>query len=93
MSARNSKNSGGGVLIKQPDIFQLRYMKGSAEHPFLNKFLPMHLTDIKINYSQSGTYSTFYDGTPTHMSLSCSFQEVNPVYQEDYAEAGEGVGY
>ena len=93
MSARNNKNSGGGVLIKQPDIFQLRYMKGSAEHPFLNKFLPMHLTDIKINYSQSGTYSTFYDGTPTHMSLSCSFQEVNPVYQEDYAEAGEGVGY
>ena len=93
MSARNNKNSGGGVLIKQPDIFQLRYMKGSAEHPFLNKFLPMHLTDIKINYSQSGTYSTFYDGTPTHMSLSCSFQEVNPVYQEDYEEAGEGVGY
>ena len=93
MAARNNKNSGGGVLIKQPDIFQLRYMKGSEEHPFLNKFLPMHLTDMKINYAASGTYSTFYDGTPSHMSVSCSFQEVNPVYQEDYAEAGEGVGY
>ena len=93
MSAKNNKDKGKGVFIKQPDIFQLRYMKGASEHPFLNKFLPMHLTDMKINYAASGTYSTFYDGTPSHMSVSCSFQEVNPVYQEDYEEAGEGVGY
>ena len=92
-AAKNNRDKGRGVFIKQPDIFQLRYMKGASEHPFLNKFLPMHLTDMKINYAASGTYSTFYDGTPSHMSVSCSFQEVNPVYQEDYAEAGEGVGY
>ena len=93
MAAKNNKKKGKGVFIKQPDIFQLQYMKGSQEHPFLNKFLPMHLTDMKISYSQSGTYSTFWDGTPTHMSVSCSFQEVNPVYQEDYDDAGQGVGY
>ena len=93
MSARNNANKGKGVFIKQPDIFQLRYMKGASEHPFLNKFLPMHLTDMKINYAASGTYSTFYDGTPSHMSVSCSFQEVNPIYQEDYDDAGQGVGY
>ena len=93
MSAKNNKDKGGGVFIKQPDIFQLRYMKGASEHPFLNKFLPMHLTDMKINYAASGTYSTFYDGTPSHMSVSCSFQEVNPVYQEDFDNAGQGVGY
>ena len=93
MSAKNNKDKGRGVFIKQPDIFQLRYMKGASEHPFLNKFLPMHLTDMKINYAASGTYSTFYDGTPSHMSVSCSFQEVNPVYQEDFDDAGQGVGY
>ena len=93
MAARNNGKTGKGIFIKQPDIFQLEYMKGSSEHPFLNKFLPTHLTDMKINYSQSGTYSTFHDGTPTHMTVSCSFQEVNPVYQEDYDEAGQGVGY
>ena len=93
MSPRNNRKKGKGVFIKQPDIFQLQYMKGGGEHPFLNKFLPMHLTDMKINYSQSGTYSTFWDGTPSHMTASCSFTEVNPVYQEDYDEAGQGVGY
>ena len=93
MSAKNNKDKGKGVFIKQPDIFQLRYMKGASEHPFLNKFLPMHLTDMKINYAACGTYSTFYDGTPSHMSVSCSFQEVNPVYQEDFDDAGQGVGF
>ena len=93
MAARNNKNEGKGVFIKQPDIFQLQYLKGGKEHPFLNKFLPAHLTDLKINYAQSGTYSSFWDGTPSHMTVSCAFQEVNPVYQEDYDEAGQGVGY
>ena len=93
MSPRNNRKKGNGVFIKQPDIFQLQYLKGGQEHPFLNKFLPMHLTDMKINYSSSGTYSTFWDGTPSHMTASCSFTEVNPVYQEDYDEAGKGVGY
>ena len=84
-----------GIFIKQPDIFQLEYKQGSKPHPFLNKFLPAHLTNMKVNYTQSGNYSTFYDGTPTHMSVQCSFTEVNPVYQEDYdgEDAGEGVGY
>ena len=93
MAPRNNKDKGKGIFIKQPDIFQLQYMKGGEEHPFLNKFLPMHLTDMKINYSSSGTYSTFWDGTPSHMTVNCSFTEVNPVYQEDYDEAGKGVGY
>ena len=93
MAPRNNRDKGKGIFIKQPDIFQLQYLKGGREHPFLNKFLPMHLTDLKINYSSSGTYSTFWDGTPSHMTASCSFTEVNPVYQEDYDEAGKGVGY
>ena len=93
MAAKAQNDKGRGIFIKQPDIFQLEYKKGGGEHPFLNKFLPMHLTDMKINYSASGTYSTFYDGTPTHMIVQCSFTEVNPVYKEDYANAGKGVGY
>ena len=54
----------------------------------------MHLTDMKIDYTASNTYSTFYDGTPTHMIVQCSFTEVNPVYKEDYdSSSGKGVGY
>ena len=55
----------------------------------------MALVETKVNYSGSGTFSTFHDGTPTHIKLSLTFKELNPVYREDYDEGigKNGVGY
>ena len=81
-----------GVFIKQPSIFQLTYKQGNGPHPFLNRFLPAVLSDMKVNYSASGTFSAFYDGTPTHMQVDLQFKELNPIFREDY-ENVSGVGY
>ena len=84
----------GGVFISAPHIFQLTYMKGNKVHPVLNRFLPMALVDLKVNYTGSNTYSTFWDGTPTHMQLSLAFKELNPIYSEDYDNTDpKSVGY
>jgi len=93
MSARKKANKGQkGLFIGAPDVFQLTYMKGKDPHPFLNTFLPMALTSFNIVYTGSNTYSTFYDGTPTHMRMELTFKELSPVYSEDY-EGTIGVGY
>ena len=93
MSARKKANKGQkGLFIGAPDVFQLTYMKGNDIHPFLNTFLPMALTSFNIVYTGSNTYSTFYDGTPTHMRMELTFKELSPVYSEDY-EGTKGVGY
>ena len=81
-----------GVFIKQPSVFQLTYKQGNEPHPFLNRFLPAVLSDMKVNYSASGAFSAFYDGTPTHMQVDLQFKELNPIFKEDYDNAG-GVGY
>lgn len=90
-----SKGGAEGVFISAPHIFQLTYMKGDGSHPFLNKFLPMALTNMSVNYTGSNTYSTFYDGTPTHIKVEVLFKELNPIYREDYDELGDdySVGY
>tara|TARA_B100002019_G_scaffold62187_1_gene53298 strand:+ start:461 stop:1495 length:1035 start_codon:yes stop_codon:yes gene_type:complete len=90
-----SKGGAEGVFISAPHIFQLTYMKGDGSHPFLNRFLPMALTNMSVNYTGSNTYSTFYDGTPTHIKVEVLFKELNPIYREDYDELGEdySVGY
>jgi hypothetical protein len=94
MTPSNSSNSGTkGIFIKSPKIFQLEYRKGNKKHPFLNSFLPMALTNVSVNYTGSNTYSTYYDGTPVHLTMQLDFQELNPLYTEDYTDKIPGVGY
>ena len=81
---------GGGQFLSTPNIFQINYMEGNNEHPFLNKFKPMALTNIALNYTGANTYSTFYDGTPTQIKVDCTFKELNPIYHEDYYENDTG---
>lgn len=101
MTARyNAAKVGGsteqvGLFISSPSIFQLTYRSGPKKHPFLNTFKPCALTDVAVNYTASGTYATYDDGTPVHMQLSLAFKELNPIYSGDYdsEEAARGVGY
>ena len=91
-----SKNGSEGVFISAPYIFQLEYMKGNKKHPFLNHFLPMALTNMSLSYTGSNTYSTFYDGSPTHIKMDLVFKELNPIYKEDHDLLGKDdttVGY
>ena len=90
--SRTSKSIAGGIFITAPSVFHLKYKKGNSPHPFLNRFLPTVLSDMKVNYTAAGSHSTFYDGTPTHIQVDMQFKELNPIFREDYASAG-GVGY
>lgn len=86
-----------GIFISSPKVFQLTYKTGPKKHEFLNTFKPMALVNMIVNYTGSGTYATYSDATPVHMKLALSFQELNPIYAEDYddAELGgtTGVGF
>ena len=90
--SRTTKSEAKGIFIKAPSIFHLKYKKGNSAHPFLNRFQPAVLSDMKVNYTAAGTHSTFYDGTPTHIQVDMQFKELNPIFREDYASV-KGVGY
>ena len=94
-SMNAKKNGSVGLFISSPDVFQLSYKTGGEDHKFLNRFKPMALLNMAVNYTGSGTYATYDDTTPVHMQLSLQFQELNPVYSEDYdKEEGKlGVGF
>ena len=91
----NSEDISRGLFISSPDVFQLSYKTGGNDHKFLNKFKPMALLNMAVNYTGSGTYATYDDTTPVHMQLSLQFQELNPIYAEDYDILTEedGVGF
>ena len=82
-----------GVFIKAPDVFELEFKKGAKAHPFLFKMKPVALKDMKVSYTDAGSYVTYDDGTPVKMTLSLTFTELNPIYAEDYEGVTEGVGF
>ena len=90
------KTGSTGFFLASPDVFQIAYLhRGNQEHPFLNKFKVAALKNVSVNYTGSSTYSTYTDGTPTHIIMSLSFSEIEPVYYEDFMdEKGmSGTGY
>ena len=90
---KNTGSIGGsGVFLKTPNVFELRYKKGGREHPFLHKFKQCFLTNISVNYTGEGVYTTYDDATPVSMTIDLSFKELEPIYDVDYDDAG-GVGF
>ena len=90
------KGGATGALLRTPNIFQLQYVKGNGrDQGFLNKFKLCALQSASVNYTGDGTYATYYDGTPVSMTLDLSFQELSPVYNEDYdlRDNRGGVGF
>ena len=81
-----------GLFLKSPSVFQLKYMSGGRPHPFLNQFKICALNAMSVNYTASGTYATYSDATPVHMVMTLTFQELTPIYREDYIEAGSPTG-
>ena len=96
-TAESAGKSGsrGNFFLKSPNIFELRYRSGNQDHPFLHKFKQCFLTDVSVNYTGEGVYTTYEDATPVSMILDLSFKELEPVYDVDYdSEQGQGgVGY
>ena len=90
------KTGSTGFFLAPPDVFQISYLhRGNQPHPFLNRFKVAALKSVNVNYTGSSTYSTYTDGTPTHIIMSLSFSEIEPVYYEDFMdEKGMlGTGY
>ena len=90
------KSGQTGQTLTTPNIFQLQYVKGNGRpQGFLHQFKLCALTDISVNYTGDGTYATYYDGTPVSMTMALSFNELSPVYNEDYdlRDNRGGVGF
>ena len=91
---KHSSPRKGGNFLKTPNIFQIRYLgEGGQNHQFLNRFKLCALTNMTVNYTGDGVYATYDNGTPVSSIMTLTFNELTPVYNEDYDENVGGVGY
>ena len=90
--------SEANMFLKSPNTFRLRYIHRKSgedsEHKFLTKFKECALTSTGVNYTPNTNYATFPDGGMVAYQLTLSFQELEPIFNNDYAKVKEGsIGY
>ena len=73
-------------FLKAPHTFQLKYQGPGArgDQPYLNKFKECALTNCGVQYTPDGNYNTFNDGVMASYSLQLTFNELTPIYNDDY---------
>lgn len=82
------------LFLKAPNVFDIEYkLNGKELHPSLNKIKYCALTSCSVDYTPSNSYMTFNDGlgTPVQYTLSLTFQELEPVFEDEYD--GHAIGY
>ena len=65
-----------------------RANNAATDHPYLNKFKECAMASFNVNYTPNGPYSTYEDGVMTAYNITLNFQELNPIYNDDYGSSG-----
>ena len=79
--------SASNLFIKSPHTFKIRYIHDNTDHPFLNRFKECALKNMTVNYTPEGNYATFRDGKMISYQITMSFQELEPVFNDDYGNS------
>jgi hypothetical protein len=78
------------LFLKSPHTFQVEFLKrvggNSQSNPFIGKKKECALTNVSVDYTPNGTYSTYEDGVMTAYKMSLTFKELEAVYNDDYEE-------
>ena len=85
------QKSAGQLFLKEPRTFKIRYVNGDfpdSEHQGLNRIKRCALQACNVEYTPAGTYSRFNDpaGTMTQYKIGLQFQEIEPIYSEEYKD-------
>jgi hypothetical protein len=87
--------SASNLFLKAPHTFKIQYLHLGAngkDHPYIGKIKECALQNLTINYTPEGQYATFYDGMLVSYEMQMTFQELEPVFNEDYGKGSSSSG-
>ena len=96
--AMSVKRSASVLLLKSPHTFRISYLTSTEDHPYLNRFKECALTNCSVNYTPDGSYMSYNDSSPdgrsmTAYELTLSFNELEPIFDDDYDDKDEGKDF
>ena len=76
----------GNFLFLYPSEFDISYFHAGQENMNIHRHTSCVLTDMDVNYTPNGNFSTFEGGMPTQINLSLSFKELTILTKELIAQ-------
>ena len=73
-------------LFLYPSEFDISYFHAGKENLNIHRHTSCVLTDLDINYTPNGNFSTFAGGMPTQINVSMSFKELTILTKELIAQ-------
>lgn len=90
MSVQRTKSN---LFLSSPDVFGISYLlRESDNNPYMNRIKICALTNCSVDYTPTGSYMTFEDGSMVSYTLNLTFEELEPIYNDDYDELN-AIGY
>jgi len=69
-------------LYIYPSEFDIFYYNGTQENKNVNRHTSCVLTDMTVNYSPNGQFTTFENGMPTQINITLTFKELATLTKE-----------
>ena len=82
-----------GLFLKAPSIYKLTFNKGTGRHKFLPRMKECALNNCAVNYTPDGSYMTYDNAAMVALEMSLSFQEMEPIYNNDMSHDYDSIGY
>ena len=84
MSPIRSKSN---LFLKSPNTYGLTYLHRGEDgglHKGLNAFKECAMTGFSVDYTPTGNYATYSDGTPVQYQICMTFNELEPIFNDEY---------
>jgi len=83
----------GNLFLLAPHTFQVHFVHApsNGEHPYIGKMKECALKTLSTDYTPENNYTTLKDGFMTSYTMTMEFQELEPVFNDDYAEDGDAT--
>jgi hypothetical protein len=87
------KKTQAQLFLKAPNTYKIEYLAGSSSHPFLPKIKECALNDLSVNYTPDGNYMTYDNSSMLAYEVGFSFQEIEPIYNNDMDSSDLDIGF
>ena len=81
------------LFLKAPSVYDIEFRSGTSRNRFLPKIKTCALTDCSVNYTPDGSFMAYDNDSMVAYEMSLSFQEIEPIYNNDMSSGWDSIGY